>query len=266
MSTADDRRPRRPSSGVRRRSARVRRRWTALLVAVAVAAVLAPAGWLLTRPAPQAGLPLEQALAPGGTTPSPASPSTPPVAPSEVPADPAPAPAGRAQPGGVVVRDASPGAAAPRRGADPVRLQVPSLGVDAAVDPVGVMDDGAMVVPAEVDRVGWYRYGPGVGAPEGNAVLAGHVDTVAGGPGALVDLRGVEVGAEVLVGDATGATTRYEVVSRERITKTDLPVETIFAREGSHRLVVITCGGDYLPGSRRYADNVVVTAVPVPVP
>jgi sortase (surface protein transpeptidase) len=138
--------------------------------------------------------------------------------------------------------------------------------VDAAVDAVGVQDDGAMVVPAEVDRVGWYRYGPEPGAAEGNAVLAGHVDTIAQGPGALFELRGVEIGAEVVVTDAAGTEHRYQVVSRQTITKTDLPVEQVFARAGEHRLVVITCGGEYLPGSRRYADNVVVTAVPVVAP
>jgi len=160
------------------------------------------------------------------------------------------------------VRDASLAALDARRGPDPVRLEVPSLGVDAAVDAVGVSDDGSMVIPAEVDRVGWYRFGPGAGATAGNVVIAGHVDTIAQGPGALVELRGVEVGAEVLVTDGAGTLHRYTVVSRERITKTDLPVDTIFARTGEHRLVVITCGGDYLPDSRRYADNVVVTAVP----
>lgn len=260
------------------------RRWTAVLVAVAVAAVLAPAGWLVSRPAEDAGLPLTEALAPAealaaGGSPA-ASPADPravapasPVDPAAGPADASqPAPAGTpaaepraAVPGDVTVRDASL-ASLPGPGPAPTRLQVPSLGVDAAVDAVGVQADGAMVVPAEVDRVGWYRFGPEAGAGEGNAVLAGHVDTVSQGPGALFELRGVEIGAELVVTDAAGADHRYQVVSRETVTKTLLPVEQIFARTGAHRLVVITCGGEYLPGSRRYADNVVVTAVPVVAP
>ncbi len=247
-----------------------RRRWpTVLLAALAVVAVLAPVAWLLDRPSSSAGVPLSQALA-ASPEPSPA-PSTDlaPTGPAEVSSEPAAPPASASTaaqvPGEVATRDASLGAL-PARGPAPARLQVPSLGIDAAVDAVGVQEDGAMVVPAEVDRVGWYRFGPEPGAAEGNAVLAGHVDTIAQGAGALFELREVGVGAEITVTDAAGAVHAYEVVSRERITKTDLPVEQIFARTGEPRLVVITCGGDYLPGSRRYADNVVVTAVPVDRP
>ncbi|WP_324275346.1 class F sortase [Blastococcus brunescens] len=44
-----------------------------------------------------------------------------------------------------------------------MRLAVPALGVDTLVDPVGVEPDGQMTIPAEVDRVGWYRFGPAPG-------------------------------------------------------------------------------------------------------
>jgi len=236
-----------------------------MAVALAVAAVLVPVGWLAGRPAPDAGVPLADALAvsPQETL----SPSTgledTVGGPSVADAGAAPsAAAGTRAPGDVAVRDASVDAMDQGRGPDPVRLEVPSLGVDAAVDAVGVEDDGSMVIPAEVDRVGWYRFGPEAGAAAGNAVIAGHVDTAAQGPGALFDLQGVEVGAEMLVTDGAGTLHRYTVISRERMTKSDLPVDTIFARTGEHRLVVITCGGDFLPETRSYADNVIITAVP----
>jgi hypothetical protein len=259
MSTTEGRRPDDPARGGGDQPAARRGRWTALVVALAVACTLVPLGWVLLRPSADAGAPVGAAL--GGSS-EVASPD-----PRDEPL-PAAAPAPGATPAApaVVVRDASVEASRPERGPDPVRLRVPSLGVDAAVDAVGVEPDGSMVVPAEVDRVGWYRFGPGAGAAEGNAVLAGHVDTAAEGPGALFDLRAVEVGAEVTVTDAEGADHRYQVVSRDRITKTELPVEQIFARTGEHRLVVITCGGEFVPSTRSYEDNVVVTAVPVATP
>jgi hypothetical protein len=65
-----------------------------------------------------------------------------------------------------------------------VRLAVPALGVDAPVEPVGIRDDGQMALPDDVDRLGWYRFGPVPGA-EGSAVLAGHVDDAEQGLGAL---------------------------------------------------------------------------------
>ena len=79
----------------------------------------------------------------------------------------------------------------------------------------------------------------------------------------LFRLRGVEVGTRLSLVDETGAEHVYEVIGRESITKAVLPVDQIFAREGEHRLVVITCGGEFLPELRSYSDNVVVTAVPV---
>jgi sortase (surface protein transpeptidase) len=121
-----------------------------------------------------------------------------------------------------------------------------------------------MTVPKDGDRVGWYRYGPAPGAPQGSAVLAGHVDTRAGGPGALFRLAELEPGAEGRVTDTAGGTTTYRVTGRERIEKSVLPTERLFARDGAHRLTIITCGGPFLPELRAYRDNVVVVSEPVP--
>jgi sortase family protein len=195
----------------------------------------APAAWELTREPAAAGAPLEQALP---------VPAAPPVA--EVPT--------------VVARDAAP-SAVPQR-PSPVRVAVPGLGVHAPVEPVGVRDDGQMALPDDVDRLGWYRFGPAPGA-DGSAVLAGHVDDVTQGLGALAPLRDAEPGAEVVVTDAAGADTRWQVVSRETVAKQALPVDRLFARSGPPRVVLITCGGEFLPEVGGYESNVVVVAEPL---
>jgi sortase (surface protein transpeptidase) len=145
----------------------------------------------------------------------------------------------------------------------PARLVVPALGVDVPLDPVGVAADGRMELPADVSRVGWYRFGPVPGAP-GSAVLAGHVDDAEQGLGALARLREADPGDEVLVTDAAGAATRWLVVARELVTKRELPLAALFARGGAPRLVLVTCGGPFLPEYRSYRDNVVVVAEPAP--
>ena len=200
-------------------------------------AVAAPTAWGLTRPEATAGAPVEQVLA----------------SPSE-----ARAPDDRPD---VTARPAGPAAAEQRPA--PVRLAVPALGVDTAVDPVGVEPDGQMTIPAEVDRVGWYRFGPAPGAA-GSAVIAGHVDDREQGLGAMAPLREAEVGAEVVVTDAAGTVQRWRVVSRELIQKQVLPLDRLFARDGPPRLTLITCGGPFLPEFGSYRDNVVVVAEPVP--
>jgi sortase (surface protein transpeptidase) len=198
-------------------------------------AVGTPATWGLTRPPTAAGAPVAQVLA--------AAPAHP---------DRAGAPA-------VTGRDTAPAPIFPVPA--PARLVVPDLGVDAPVDPVGVAADGQMGIPPDVGHVGWYRFGPSPGAP-GHAVLAGHVDDREQGLGALVPLRAAAAGAEVRVTDTAGTTTRWRVMSRELIGKPDLPLDALFARAGAPRLVLITCGGPFLPERGSYRDAVVVVAEP----
>ena len=205
-----------------------------------VLAVAAPTTWALTRPASTAGAPVEQALA------SPAASSSPPGPPGDVPTLGA-RPAGSTPP-------------APRP--VPVRLTAPGLGVDAPIDAVGVQRDGQMALPADVDRVGWYHFGPAPG-DDGSAVVAGHVDDREQGLGALSPLRTAAVGDEVQVTDDTGTTTRWRVVSRELISKQALPLDRLFARDGPPHLTLITCGGPFLPEFGSYRDNVVVVAEPL---
>jgi hypothetical protein len=212
-----------------------------VLVLGTALAVGLPAAWAVTRPGTAAGPPVAAVL---GTAPAPAAP-----------------PAAGALPQ-VVARPATPPPVAER--VPPVRLELPGHGVDAPLDPVGVEPDGAMTLPEDVDRVGWYRFGPVPGAAGGTAVLAGHVDDREQGLGALSALRDVAPGAEVQVTDAGGAVSRWRVVSRELIGKQAVPLDTLFQRAGPPRLVLLTCGGEFLPELRSYRDNVVVVAEPAP--
>lgn len=217
------------------------RRWLIVLAACLAVAVGAPAVWFATRPAANAGVLVTSVGAP---TPSPS----------------APLPRGSALPS-LSTRPATAPAAA--ESAAPRRLRIPGVGIDAAITPVGVDGNGAMVVPKEVAQVGWYRYGPSPGDPAGAAVIAGHVDARAQGAGALFPLRGIDVGDRVTVTTAQGRDLVYRVVGKQTIVKQRLPVEQLFARDGAPRLVLITCGGPFLPELSSYRDNLVVVAVPV---
>ncbi|TFV53457.1 class F sortase [Geodermatophilus sp. DF01-2] len=212
-------------------------------------AIGTPVTWQLTREPEAAGAPVEQALP--EASPAPPSPGS-------------PTPQASASPGWlpeVAVRDAAP-TATPER-PEPTWLTVTSLGIDAPLDPVGVAADGQMLLPEDVSRVGWYRFGPAPGE-EGSAVLAGHVDDRDQGLGALAALREVEPGSQVVVTDEAGTQTRWRVVSRELIHKQVLPLDRIFSEEGAPRLVLVTCGGPFLAEYGSYRDNVVVVAQPLP--
>jgi sortase (surface protein transpeptidase) len=145
----------------------------------------------------------------------------------------------------------------------PVALAVPALGVDAEVVGVGTSPDGAMEIPRDGSTLGWYRWGPEPGGASGNAVISGHVSTRAGGPGALAPLAGIGVGEEVEVRTSGGELLTYRVVGVETITKSVLPVDRVFARDGAPKLVLITCGGPFQPELGSFRDNVVVVAEPL---
>jgi hypothetical protein len=185
---------------------------------------------------------------------------TPPVtAPASSSASPAPSAAAAAA--AVPVTDGRPAPASAALDA-PARLRIPALDLDAAVDPVGIeAATGDFAVPPSVDRVGWYRFGPGFSAPDGSIVVAGHVDAADQGKGAFFKLGTLKAGDTVTLTGPGGRTRAFEVVARERYTKTAIPLDRYFARDGGARLTLITCGGPFDAETRHYRDNVVVTAV-----
>ena len=144
----------------------------------------------------------------------------------------------------------------------PGRIVIPTLGVDAAVVPVGVEEDGQMEIPQDVATVGWYRFGPAPGAAAGSAVLTGHVDDVDRGRGVRRS-GGLEPGRSdhrrrrhrrrpAVHGPVPGA-----VVQGRGARWTGCSIE-----EAMPRLVLITCGGSFDSSTLGYDDNIAVTAVP----
>lgn len=147
--------------------------------------------------------------------------------------------------------------------ATPVRLQLPTLGIDNPVLPVGVTDSGDLEIPDDVDDVGWYRFGPLPGAAVGSAVLTGHVDDARQGAGPLSRLGELAQGDVIVVVDEAGVSWSFTVLAREEWSKTAVPMDRLFDRGGSPRLVLITCGGEFDRSTGHYEDNIAITAVPV---
>ena len=226
-----------------RADARLARGAALVAVVLAVAGVFLVAGWWSSRPAAGFGAPLPTLPAASPVPTLVTNPGTNPV------------PTGQASVGR---RDAAPSPPAPTP--VPVRLEIPDLGVDAHVVPVGVDADGALAVPEDPQQVGWYRWGS-VPGEAGATVLAGHVDTHEDGAGALVDLASLGAGTTVRVTSSDGGVAQFQVASRHAYLKADLPAEEVFARTGDPRLELITCGGDFDRTTRSYAENVVVTAL-----
>lgn len=138
----------------------------------------------------------------------------------------------------------------------PVRVRVPALRIDAAMQPL-LRDGTGVLVPPEYGRAGWYEAGPEPGEL-GRAVIAGHVDSRTG-PDVFVNLRRASAGDRVLVDLADGSTLTFVVDSVGLYAKDEFPTARVYG--GTHRRAevrLITCGGPYLRSQGGYQDNVVV--------
>ena len=144
------------------------------------------------------------------------------------------------------------------RSAVPVRLRIPSLGVDAPVGAVGKAADGTVEVPARWEDVGWYDGGARPGE-DGPAVLLGHVDSKAG-PAVFARLPQAPPGTVIEVVGEGGDVTRWEVERTEQHPKTRFPTEAVYLPALEPELRLVTCGGAFDRTTGHYVDNVVTYA------
>jgi Sortase domain len=139
---------------------------------------------------------------------------------------------------------------------------IPSLGIDAPLDPV-TRDGADLQIPTDVHHVGRFTGGAPVISKAGTTLLAGHVDNYDQGPGAFYPLHDIAPNATVYVSDSHATVTAWRVVSLQVVAKNEIP-GGLFDARGPRRLALVTCGGplDHSSSGNSYRDNVVVTAVP----
>jgi hypothetical protein len=141
--------------------------------------------------------------------------------------------------------------------APPVRLLIPALHINAAVEALGVDRSGALQTPHNIWNVGWYRGGPSPGGP-GDAVIDGHVG-LPGSPLVFSGLARLAVGADVIVVHADGTRSRFRVSGMRSWPANSRP-NALFSSAGRARLSLITCIGSYDRRSQTYADRLIVEA------
>ncbi len=149
-------------------------------------------------------------------------------------------------------------------GPRPTRVRLASRGVDAPVYSVDIdtrAEVGALAIPKDIDRVGWWRDGAAPGDARGTILLAGHIDSAKRGAGAFYALKSARRGDTIKVSSDDGKLRSYRVTTVRRVRKAALP-GAIFTRSGPRRLVLVTCGGPFDQAIGHYRDNLIVTALP----
>ncbi|MFY1617395.1 class F sortase [Micromonospora sp. WMMD736] len=143
----------------------------------------------------------------------------------------------------------------------PTTIEIPRIGVDATIMPLGTNPDGTVQVPPleQADQAGWYEPGTSPGET-GNAVIVGHVDSAKLGPAVFFDLGSLVPGDTITVRRADGQPATFRVDSVKSYPKTAFPTELVYGPNDRPGLRVVTCGGQFDETVRSYTDNIVVFA------
>jgi sortase A len=225
--------------------------------------VLAPANAIGTVALPQEVQPvtINVALAPVEITPT--AEATPTATPLPEPtATPAPTPsaAPSASPPPPTATPVPPTATPlpPLPGIEPRRLRIPVLGINAAVEQVGLDSKNRMDVPRNIWNVAWYKLGPQPGQ-RGNAVIDGHLD----GPYSAAvfwNLSKLVPGNRIYVQDDKGQEKVFEVFDVATYDFDKAPLDRIFGPSNDAQLNLITCNGTFDQGTANYDKRFVAYA------
>ncbi|GLW46469.1 class F sortase [Streptomyces sp. NBRC 14336] len=171
------------------------------------------------------------------------------------PPQPASAAAADSRVSGTVFADAP----APLPYAEPDRVRIPAIRVDAPMMPVGLDNEGWVGAPPPEDPnlAGWFTGAVSPGE-KGTAVVVGHVDNQQG-PAVFYGLGALKQGNRVEVARRDGKTAVFEIYGVEVFEKNDFPGDRVYRSKGAAELRVITCGGGFSK-QNGYDGNVVAFA------
>jgi len=147
--------------------------------------------------------------------------------------------------------------------ASPKRLQIPSLRIDALIEPVGLTPEGAMDVPTERTDVAWFTRGPRPGE-SGTAVISGHYSSKNWQTSTFDTLYKIRIGDTVTVENDTGETVHFVVRAIERFDSSADSSLVFTSTDNKAHLNLVTCEGEWDAVSKNYSTRLIVFADKAP--
>jgi hypothetical protein len=141
-------------------------------------------------------------------------------------------------------------------------LAIPTERVTAPIQGQQVDSRGYLGIPADVHTVGYYTGAGRLDGGAGDLVVAGHVNYVGQGTGALGRIGTLKVGDPIIT-RGNSAPQGWRVISLDSYLKTDGLPAAMFRASGRRQLTLVTCGGVLDRHAGSYLSNIVVTAAPV---
>lgn len=139
------------------------------------------------------------------------------------------------------------------------RLSIPRIGVDAAIQTLGLNADGTMPAPSGPVDVAAYTFAARPGEV-GNFVVAGHVDFANYGPAVFYRLRELRAGDRFWVSLSDGSQLEYRVSSVAVYDEATAPVQEILGPTPTETATLITCAGTFNRDVHAYDERLVVRA------
>lgn len=139
----------------------------------------------------------------------------------------------------------------------PLVITISSINVNANIEYVGLDAEKRMDVPKTPFNVAWYKLGPKPGEV-GNAAIAGHFDSAAGGMEVFYHLKNLKPGDEIKIIEEKGKELRFKVTENAIYPDSNFPIQEVFGKTDKKRLNLITCDGVFNQTSRNYSERVVV--------
>lgn len=142
----------------------------------------------------------------------------------------------------------------------PVRVEVPSIGVNAPLIPLGKQANGEVDTPPGQPGSpgGWYKDSPTPGQ-SGSAVILGHVNTTNSDVGLFYRLHELTPGQAITVTRSDHTAAVFTVDKVDIYHKSTFPTVEVYQNADRPEVRLITCGG-YDRATGQYLDNTVVYA------
>jgi LPXTG-site transpeptidase (sortase) family protein len=142
----------------------------------------------------------------------------------------------------------------------PLSIQIPAIGVDTLVYPLGLAPDGTLAVPQpgpHLNNAAWFKNSPTPGQP-GPAIIEGHVDSTEG-PSVFFKLGAITPGDRVYIKRQDGRTLTFQVDAVRDYLKAKFPTSLVYGAQqpNTPTLRLITCS-DFNASTHHHVGNEVV--------
>jgi len=145
----------------------------------------------------------------------------------------------------------------------PVRLVVPAIGVNSAIEDAYITPDGRMDVPAGSVNVAWYAAGT-IPGETGSAVIGGHYGIDRGVPKVFYRLNQLTPGQKVYTINDRQEVSAFVIDRIKVYARNDNSADVFLSSDGKAHLNLITCEGEWNQADGTYKDRRVVFATSVP--